>query len=268
MKLSLFILLQQLMWHWWLLSRRKEKRPKVVFVPILLTTNDKNLVGHLAAMDQREVEVAHQNSFPVIMIHPAQPHQKQENPSLPRGKCQAMHLPIQEQPRYPWVKVAGQQIDLSLTTVQDLFEMVNASALILSSHRCTMCGWIWPAVWNGQWDNVFNFSECANAKDLRYELIDSVRFWGVDFDCRFNECRCLYDQGTLDRRNSRGFDRTVHNEYGYGSTNGAKRNRSSRDFYCGKLAGAKLMEADKFLEAGVLLSFASSHADCCIIIWK
>ena len=60
----------------------------------------------------------------------------------------------------------------------------------------------------------------------------------------------MYDEGTLDSRNSRGFDRTNRNEYGYGSIDGARSNRSSRDFYCGKLVGAEFMQ-EKYLESDV-----------------
>lgn len=105
----------------------------------------------------------------------------------------------------------------------------------------------------GQFNNVYDFTECANVcvKKVSSELIDSGSFQGIDFDCRRNECRCLYDAGTLDRRNSRRFERTNRNEYGYGSIDGARIDRSSRDIYCGKLAGAEIMGSNEFLNAHV-----------------
>ena len=39
----------------------------------------------------------------------------------------------------------------------------------------------------------------------------------VDFDCKEETCRCLYDSGTLSNRNSGRFDRTSTRERGDGS---------------------------------------------------
>ena len=61
----------------------------------------------------------------------------------------------------------------------------------------------------------------------------------------------MYDQSTLDRHNIRGFDRADSSEYGHGSIDGARRNRSSKDIYHDKLVGAKFIGADEVLEADV-----------------
>ena len=48
----------------------------------------------------------------------------------------------------------------------------------------------------GQLDDVFDFSFSTSTntcvKKSRSEFINSGSFRGTDFDCRFNECRCLY----------------------------------------------------------------------------
>ncbi|KAL7549711.1 hypothetical protein ACHAWF_012977 [Thalassiosira exigua] len=105
----------------------------------------------------------------------------------------------------------------------------------------------------GQFDYVYSFNDCADAcvYNAPTNLIDSGNFQGIDFDCRYNQCRCLYNEGTLNNRNSGGFDSTSRNEYGYGPVTGAKRNRSSRGIYCGKLASAEFLGADELLEADV-----------------
>ena len=63
-------------------------------------------------------------------------------------------------------------------------------------------------------------------------------FRGYDYDCAGRLCRCLYDEGTLDNRNSGRFDRTNRNERGSGSIVGTTRRRS---YYCGKLVGAETL---------------------------
>ena len=49
---------------------------------------------------------------------------------------------------------------------------------------------------HGQLDDVFDFSFSTSTntcvKKSRSEFINSGSFRGTDFDCRFNECRCLY----------------------------------------------------------------------------
>ena len=101
----------------------------------------------------------------------------------------------------------------------------------------------------GQIDDIEDFGQCADAcvEDVDSDLLDTFR--GIDFDCGSNTCNCLYDQGTLDRRNSADFDRTSRYGQGYGSITGA--NRGSRGMYCGKLVGADVMGANEFLNADV-----------------
>jgi len=89
----------------------------------------------------------------------------------------------------------------------------------------------------GQFDRVKEFSDCAEAcvNDVRSKLLDNFR--GYDWDCSNRKCRCLYDKGTLDSRNSGRFDRTNRNESGRGSVEGTEK---KSDYYCAKLAGAEL----------------------------
>lgn len=70
-------------------------------------------------------------------------------------------------------------------------------------------------------------------------LVASGSFRGYNFDCQRSTCRCLYDEGTLDNRNSGRFDRTNRNEPGSGSVAGTTRKSSS---YCAKLVGAEMLE--------------------------
>lgn len=102
----------------------------------------------------------------------------------------------------------------------------------------------------GAIDDVGDFGDCARAcvQDVRSSLLDSDGFRGVDFDCRYNVCRCLYDEGTLDRDSS-GFDRTYRDESGHGPIDGAKASRSSKDFYCGRLEGSDFVAASGLLKA-------------------
>lgn len=90
----------------------------------------------------------------------------------------------------------------------------------------------------GQFDDVREFSHCADkcVKDVRSSLLDSFR--GYDWNCKNERCRCLYDEGTLDSRNSGNFDRTNRNERGAGSIEGTTR---SDNYFCAKLAGAEFV---------------------------
>jgi len=67
-------------------------------------------------------------------------------------------------------------------------------------------------------------------KDVRSSLLENFR--GFDWDCKKERCRCLYDEGTLDSRNSGNFERTNRNEEGSGRVRQAKK---KDDMYCGKL---------------------------------
>jgi len=97
----------------------------------------------------------------------------------------------------------------------------------------------------GQFDKVKEFSDCAEAcvNDVRSSLLESFR--GYDWDCKRELCRCLYDRGALDSRNSDRFDRTNRSNSGDGSIEGTE---DSRDYYCAKLAGAELL-GDEFIES-------------------
>ena len=55
-------------------------------------------------------------------------------------------------------------------------------------------------------------------KDVHAKLIELVSLQGIDFNCKYKECQCLYDEDTLDRCNSHRFDEIDCDEYGYGSS--------------------------------------------------
>ena len=78
---------------------------------------------------------------------------------------------------------------------------------------------------------------CVN--DVRSSLAMGGNFRGFDYECSRRRCRCLYDAGTLDSRNSGRFNRTNRDERGRNSIDGTTK-RS--DFYCGKLVGAEAVE--------------------------
>ena len=93
----------------------------------------------------------------------------------------------------------------------------------------------------GQFSNVKNFSDCAEkcVNDTPSTLATNSGFRGIDFDCQRSHCRCLYDEGTLDNRNSGRFDRTNRNNPGDGSISGGTK---KTDYYCGKLVGAEFLD--------------------------
>ena len=86
----------------------------------------------------------------------------------------------------------------------------------------------------GEFKRTRTFDDCADVcvKDVPSSLLSSFR--GIDFDCKEETCRCLYDSGTLSTRNSGRFDRTSTRERGDGSIASTTR---KRDFYCGSLVG-------------------------------
>ena len=69
----------------------------------------------------------------------------------------------------------------------------------------------------GEFKRTRTFDDCADVcvKDVPSSLLSSFR--GIDFDCKEETCRCLYDSGTLSNRNSGRFDRTSTRERGDGS---------------------------------------------------
>lgn len=93
----------------------------------------------------------------------------------------------------------------------------------------------------GQFNNCQSFSECADlcVNNAPGSLAANGSFRGYDFDCEQSVCRCLYDSGTLNNKNSGRFNRVNRNEPGRGSISGATRKKYS---YCGKLVGAEFLE--------------------------
>lgn len=93
----------------------------------------------------------------------------------------------------------------------------------------------------GEFGSCKNFSQCAEycVNNTPQGLVFDGSFRGYDFDCARRSCRCLYDSGTLDGRNSARFDRSNRNESGRGSISSTSRKTS---YYCGKLVGAEAVE--------------------------
>jgi hypothetical protein len=120
--------------------------------------------------------------------------------------------------------------------------------LVMSNTRCTdEDGQLYEY---GQFDDMSGFREWAHAcvKDVHSELNELGSFRGIDFNYRYNECRCPYDEGSLDRRDSRSFDSTERDGYGYVSIGGARSDRTT-DIYCAKLVEANFLEAELSLLA-------------------
>ncbi|KAL7542023.1 hypothetical protein ACHAWF_007070 [Thalassiosira exigua] len=99
----------------------------------------------------------------------------------------------------------------------------------------------------GQIDGVRDFGDYADAcvQNVQADLLESVGFRGVYFDCRPGECRCLYDEGTLDHHNSREFDRASRHEV-------PNRTRRSRDTYCGRLIDSDIMDDDDLVAVNAI----------------
>lgn len=135
------------------------------------------------------------------------------------------------------------------------FELVRSNAKCVDADRQTYE--------YGQFNRIHTFSDCTSAcvRNVRPSLLKAGGFRGVDFDCRSSECRCLYDEGTLDRRNSQRFDRTNRREQGYGPIDGTKRTRSSRGTYCGRLVGSDSLAADELLNTDVTELWGVNHQD-------
>eukprot|EP00571_Detonula_confervacea_P010486 CAMPEP_0172305220 /NCGR_PEP_ID=MMETSP1058-20130122/6552_1 /TAXON_ID=83371 /ORGANISM="Detonula confervacea, Strain CCMP 353" /LENGTH=228 /DNA_ID=CAMNT_0013016749 /DNA_START=93 /DNA_END=779 /DNA_ORIENTATION=- len=93
----------------------------------------------------------------------------------------------------------------------------------------------------GQFDKIREFSDCADAcvEDVHPHLLDFFR--GYDWDCKNQKCRCLYDKGTLDSRNSARFDRTNRVERGRGPIEGTTKKDS---YYCARLSGTEFLDAE------------------------
>lgn len=93
----------------------------------------------------------------------------------------------------------------------------------------------------GEYNKVDNFSACAElcVNNTPESLVTGGTFRGYDYDCDSRLCRCLYDAGTLDSRNSGRFERTNRNGTGEGSISDTTQKRS---YYCAKLVGAEFLD--------------------------
>jgi len=90
----------------------------------------------------------------------------------------------------------------------------------------------------GQFDKVKKFSDCADkcVKDVSSSVLDNFR--GYEWNCKNRECRCLYDEGTLDSRTSDRYDRSNRNNDGEGPI---KKTEKKKDRYCAKLDSVKFV---------------------------
>ena len=93
----------------------------------------------------------------------------------------------------------------------------------------------------GQSNNIDNVSACAEfcVNGVQDSLVNGGSFRGFDMNCSARTCRCLYDAGTLDSRNSNRFDRTNRNPTG---RNSIANTVGAQNFICGNLVGAELVE--------------------------
>ena len=86
----------------------------------------------------------------------------------------------------------------------------------------------------GQFRNVGSFEQCARTcvNHVPSNLLNHFR--GIDFNCHAKQCNCLFDKGTLNRRNGGKFDRIVTRNL---NGRGRVRNlRFAKDFACGSVS--------------------------------
>lgn len=101
----------------------------------------------------------------------------------------------------------------------------------------------------GQYDEVTEFSDCADkcVYDGSLDLLASLV--GYDWDCTHDKCRCLYDKGALGDQNSKDLEEQfakINEDYdGEGSVSGGK---DKKGWYCAKLAQAEEETAEIAVE--------------------
>ena len=86
----------------------------------------------------------------------------------------------------------------------------------------------------GQFTNVGSFEQCARTcvNHVPSNLLNHFR--GIDFNCHAKQCNCLFDKGTLNRRNGGKFNRIVTRNL---NGRGRVRNlRFAKDFACGSVS--------------------------------
>ena len=85
----------------------------------------------------------------------------------------------------------------------------------------------------GQFRHVGSFDSCAKTCVDRVPNSALNHFRGIDFNCNAKLCNCLFDKGTLNNRNSRGFNNVVtRNLNGRGR---ARNLRHANNFVCGSV---------------------------------
>jgi len=85
----------------------------------------------------------------------------------------------------------------------------------------------------GQFRNVHSFDQCARTCVNRVPSFLLNHLQGVDYNCHAKACNCLFDKGTLNRRNGGNFKRIVTRNL---NGRGRVRNiRFAKGFACGSL---------------------------------
>ena len=85
----------------------------------------------------------------------------------------------------------------------------------------------------GQFRNVHSFDQCARTCVNRVPSFLLNHLQGVDYNCHAKACNCLFDKGTLNRRNGGNFKRIVTRNL---NGRGRVRNiRFAKGFVCGSL---------------------------------
>lgn len=102
----------------------------------------------------------------------------------------------------------------------------------------------------GTFNNIRSFEDCADkcVQDSPIDLINDGVFRGFDFNCRHNQCNCLFDAREFNIIPQRDLVRSVFrttNQRGRGN-DGIDRNRgrSANDIYCGTLVGFNMEDAE------------------------
>ena len=95
----------------------------------------------------------------------------------------------------------------------------------------------------GQFRGVSSFDSCARTCVNHVPRSLLRNFQGIDYNCEAKACNCLYDKGTLNKRNSGKFDRTVTR-----NLNGRGRVRDTRfakGFACGSASQSNFRVAEE-----------------------
>ncbi|KAL7523401.1 hypothetical protein ACHAXR_000772 [Thalassiosira sp. AJA248-18] len=94
----------------------------------------------------------------------------------------------------------------------------------------------------GEFENVDDSDECAKmcATKTQTSLANVLR--GFNFNCYDFACQCLYDQGTLDRDNSRDFDNSNYTTRTQKARGSITKTVRDDGYYCFKMVSRELTE--------------------------